>query len=1310
MAVAANDIDSCIDNLVSNYFTVGRSPIPTTIGNDSLHDTILTGFPTELKAKPGDLEDTMVAQLLGNPAALKVNLGNFDLNSRDFFCAENPNSLFGNPKNIACRDFFTNYKSSILNNKGRAATNIGLSGMLDQAGASPSMFYNYWGQVWSDARLQRKASKIIENGGLCQYADLGPPHLFGYTGYFNCDLLLNYYYMGKYGGEADILGFGDVPANYIDYLTYYKSGAWTRKELPDFNTALKAINVYNFNRLWVRLCHELELLYKNDEYLKNKSAELDDDYYTEIHETVINIVIPFLKLFVFTDVDMSNTPKLFFRIDKGHNIVYSTSQKGLAEKAQKYNNEYNKKRKHNIGYIKPRRGGEGVTQETRDCVNYIDAAVQHFLPTVAVGPEIRSLAAAIIFSSLKFFGDSSHLANGEEIEAALNACSDISSGQNMVYYLVQEKPYFCRLLYCGKPTIMNPERAGVLKKYFDDSFSKKFLYFQNNPRLFIDAFRQRLDMLYSKLTEIAGFGDDIIVASEIFPPWPFNKGLDEFIQFIGKNVKTAKEEIVTFKNDEQFKRFEKTEEMVHLLILARDNNFGYDDAKFAGIFNSSDMLLTRTSTSKRAASGLPIEFNYSFVINSQNHQNKVLVAMPFLDNIDTLIKLFFYFDGLEEGSAIKVMLQDMFHKIYTVIRTQILEDNNVLTNLLLEKFMHSSVNNPPASRLLYYPDDHRLKGAYTFTQKIMEMRQVIQHKVVEEAGVAKSSKYTGENINTMIADAVKVLIIGLKLFIFHTEIMGEDKDFIRAGFPVAGFLIDDNPKVFTGGAPPGDEDEDEDVLEKEIDKRPDFQEYIRDNQLDLDFTELNFKVCCTIFRDYSLEYLNYNKTQVEEKYKHLLVTTPEEQKAIEELGIIRYIEVIYNHAENPAQKVQIGQLREQAERELDILSRLNANLDSFHGLLGETNVCDQYKSLTHDGLSIAYEIITNNLIAQGLLSARRDTSCNKLIDLFLSFYFIDCYAKDEFLQIDPGHFAFISILDMIPFIWGAMTSDLPDSLMPVKKPEIVEEFDLEEYKKKYFFFIISAYLEAKSLNTALTNLITLFVDSKMIGETAYQTIFNYLTIETDVGTVINAENVIKFAEYFQYMIDIDELESEYDIYETFNQFIKNNNNNNNNNNINNNNNNNNNNNINNNNNNNNNNIKDAVITIMNILGLQLVPGIDFQPIDQGIAAGPVDSGHKGPYPPDSIGRSFFGRHNSPGTRNMHYRAARDKKYRGSQHWGGSNKNKKTKKNKQIKKTNKNKKVKKTKKNFKKQKNLKKRKSLRKLKKYKKRTIKNFKKF
>ena len=258
----AGSIDHCIHNLISDYFKVGGGPIPTTIGNDSLHDTILTGFPIALKAKPGDLEDTMVEQYMTlNPD----EIGNFDLNSRDFFCAENLNSLFGNPNNIACRDFFTNYKSSILNNKGRAATNIGLSGMLDQAGASPSMFYNYWGQVWSGNSLPRKASKIIENGGLCQYAD--PPHLFGYTGYFNCDLLLNYYYMAQYGVEANILGFGGVPANYIDYLTHYKSTAWISDELPDFNTALKAINVYNYNRLWHRLCDELEQLYENDQYL-----------------------------------------------------------------------------------------------------------------------------------------------------------------------------------------------------------------------------------------------------------------------------------------------------------------------------------------------------------------------------------------------------------------------------------------------------------------------------------------------------------------------------------------------------------------------------------------------------------------------------------------------------------------------------------------------------------------------------------------------------------------------------------------------------------------------------------------------------------------------------------------------------------------------------------------------------------------------------------------------------------------------------------------------------------------------------------
>ena len=51
----------------------------------------------------------------------------------------------------------------------------------------------------------------------------------------------------------------------------------------------------------------------------------------------------------------------------------------------------------------------------------------------------------------------------------------------------------------------------------------------------------------------------------------------------------------------------------------------------------------------------------------------------------------------------------------------------------------------------------------------------------------------------MIADAVKVLIIGLRLFIFDTEIMGTDKLYYRR-IPnfIDGFLKDDNPKVFTG--------------------------------------------------------------------------------------------------------------------------------------------------------------------------------------------------------------------------------------------------------------------------------------------------------------------------------------------------------------------------------------------------------------------------------------------------------------------------------------------------------------------------------
>ena len=153
---------------------------------------------------------------------------------------------------------------------------------------------------------------------------------------------------------------------------------------------------------------------------------------------------------------MSNSPKLFFRIADGDEIVYSTSQKGLAEKAQKYNNIYSKSKEYNHGYIKPRREGEGVTQETRNCVNYIDTLVQQYMEETLkrndMKPDVQNLTAAIIFSSLKFFGDSSHLANGEEIEDALKYVTEqadaaaAAARQNMVYYLVQEKPYFCRLL------------------------------------------------------------------------------------------------------------------------------------------------------------------------------------------------------------------------------------------------------------------------------------------------------------------------------------------------------------------------------------------------------------------------------------------------------------------------------------------------------------------------------------------------------------------------------------------------------------------------------------------------------------------------------------------------------------------------------------------------------------------------------------------------------------------------------------------------------------------------------------------------
>ena len=172
----------------------------------------MSGVISLNSSKPGDLEDSMVEKLFERG----VTGTNFQLNTRDFFCDAKANSIFSDPRNIASRDAFTNTKSIFYKFKARSSTNIGLSGMLDQAGASPSEFYNYWGQIWTDNKLPLKSTTIVKKGGLCMCtvnkhynADSlpNPPHLSRNT-YFNCDLLLNYYYMKeKEVDNANVLDF-----------------------------------------------------------------------------------------------------------------------------------------------------------------------------------------------------------------------------------------------------------------------------------------------------------------------------------------------------------------------------------------------------------------------------------------------------------------------------------------------------------------------------------------------------------------------------------------------------------------------------------------------------------------------------------------------------------------------------------------------------------------------------------------------------------------------------------------------------------------------------------------------------------------------------------------------------------------------------------------------------------------------------------------------------------------------------------------------------------------------------------------------
>ena len=193
---------------------------------------------------------------------------------------------------------------------------------------------------------------------------------------------------------------------------------------------------------------------------------------------------------------------------------------------------------------------------------------------------------------------------GEEIENALqdftkmknNTDSDMANKvrQNMVYYLVAERPYFCRLILCNKPTIMDCDGASVLKKILktgdsDVKIARKFLFFSNDPSKQCELFKLSLVAIVNDNEIMKRQFDETNISLErkLEPTeWLKNIGLltDEMHDEIKKDTSTDPEQatrvlekIIIFKKTSQFALIKLIQEANRLI---KNDNLGYDDSVF----------------------------------------------------------------------------------------------------------------------------------------------------------------------------------------------------------------------------------------------------------------------------------------------------------------------------------------------------------------------------------------------------------------------------------------------------------------------------------------------------------------------------------------------------------------------------------------------------------------------------------------------------------------------------------------------------------------------------------------------------------
>ena len=766
------DFNRCIYKLGSKKFGDGSTAI-----TDQTHDCVAGGYVVDIPdRKPSDtiLENSCILKL-GQDDSLKNIIKSFDIRERDDF-----RDKFSNPENIFVRDAFINHeKSKILGllKKSLTATNMGLSGSLDQAGMSPSKFYKYLGKQMAPG-LPSKGTEIVAKGGLCMYkvkankaaeATLpAPPHFFAYTAYYTCDLLLHWYFakvnINGNGVEAEegaiskplpIEGL-KYEEGYEGFLTSYRSLIKNKKK-EEIKTIISKINTGNFNVIWQILVSEICSMVINDSYINSDKCKNKDQIIVAIKE-----VEKCLKKIQFEKVTYTDQePKLYFKDSSGTEHPYKNSQKSIALRAQFHNLAYAKKMndKKYRGFIDPSARGDDESKPSPDStasvkavekmltvhcdtINEKDSAMSHLITTIGL-------------CLLKLSGDTSHSTVGQQIENAIKKVEY----NNRTFYLVQERPYFARLVLCKKNIIMNTDKAkkalkdleltGNLKPFQKINLSKKLLCYESNIKGQAQDFYNTLASTIQKLNGLVD-SEAGTVGYDKFDM----RATQDIIEYLKPVLELGSLEsldrIDAYKENDEYKLFLKIKSFLDLpldlgyddkllkIILEGegDTSFSIFSPKPTGEENKSGRVSGRVRKRKGEVGGvvdpLIIQFNPMFIFNRNSHK-MITDILPFFNNLVSLMELSKDFDALRK-EELKVILKKRLNKIIN------LSDRNTNFKILLElfsiekedkpKIILGSENSPNylKEEILKISDDdkYRAYGGFEKEQMIDDAFQVIK--------------------------------------------------------------------------------------------------------------------------------------------------------------------------------------------------------------------------------------------------------------------------------------------------------------------------------------------------------------------------------------------------------------------------------------------------------------------------------------------------------------------------------------------------------------------------------------------------------